>query len=91
MTEKELSKDQLGPLFDACQPVWTMVPDDMVGKVLAGGPRLRPCPFCGSDAEMRHGHNHHYARCTNQDCLVRTRRFSDVTDAIMAWNKRVNE
>lgn len=89
MTENGLSKDQLRPLFDACQPVWATMPD--TGKVWIGGPRLKPCPFCGSDAEMRHGHSHHYARCTNQDCLVRTRRFSDVTDAIRAWNRRAEE
>ena len=49
------------------------------------------CPFCGSDAEMCHGHNHYYARCTNQECLVRTRRYCDVTEAIRAWNRRVKE
>lgn len=89
MTENELSEDQIETLFDACQPVWAATPD--TGKVWAGGPKLNPCPFCGSDAEMRHGHNHHYARCTNQDCLVRTRRYSDVTDAIIAWNRRTEE
>ena len=91
MTENELSKDQLETLYNACQPVWATMPDDMVGKVWAGGPRLLPCPFCGSDAEMCHGHNHYYARCTNQECLVRTRRYCDVTEAIRAWNRRVKE
>ena len=91
MTENEMSEDQVKALFDACQPVWTMVPDDMVGKVWAGGPRLKPCPFCGACAIMRFGHSHYYARCTNQECLVRTRRYSDVTEAIIAWNRRVSE
>lgn len=91
MTENELSEDQVRALFDACKPAWETIPDDMVGKVWGGGPKLRPCPFCGSDAEMRHGHSHHYARCTNQECLVKTRRFSDAMDAFMAWNRRVGE
>lgn len=91
MTENELSKDQVETLFDACKPAWESIPDDMAGKVWMGGPRLRPCPFCGSDAKMCHGHSHYYARCTNQECLVKTRRYRDMTEAIIAWNRRVNE
>lgn len=91
MAENELSEDQFGSLFDACKSVWTTMPDDMAGKVWAGGPRLKPCPFCGSDAKMCHGHSHYYARCTNPECLVRTRRYSDVTEAIKAWNRRVSK
>lgn len=91
MTENELSEDQVKALFDSCRPIWAPTPDALAGKVWVGGPRLKPCPFCGSDAEMRHGHSHYYARCTNQECLVRTRRYSGVADAIMAWNRRVEE
>ena len=52
---------------------------------------LKPCPFCGLDAKICHGHSHYYARCTNQECLVKTRRYLDVKEAIIAWNRRVKE
>ena len=58
----------------------------------AGNPNtLIPCPFCGSDAEIRHGHSHYYARCTNQECLVKTKRYDNMEKAKDAWNRRVNE
>ena len=52
---------------------------------------LKPCPFCGSDAKICHGHSHYYIRCTDQECLVKTRRYLDVKEAIIAWNGRVSE
>ena len=52
---------------------------------------LKPCPFCGSAAEMRHGHSHYYARCENQECLVRTKRYDSIEKACEAWNRRVSE
>ena len=91
MTDNELSKDQIGVLFDVCKPAWETIPDDMVGKVWAGGPRLLPCPSCGDCAEMRFEYGHYHARCTNPECLVRTRDYRKVTEAIMEWNRRAKE
>lgn len=49
---------------------------------------LKPCPFCGSDAIFSDGYNHWYVRCSNQECLVRTRRFLDKSKAKDCWNRR---
>ena len=52
---------------------------------------LKPCPFCGSDAIFSDGYNHWYVRCSNQECLVRTRRFLDKNNAMACWNRRVGD
>lgn len=97
MTENELSEDQVRALFDACKPAWETIPDDMVGKVWAGGPRLKPCPFCGSTDVFLvqdrygswgvecHGYMCH-AYLTNSKWRCERR-----MDAIALWNKRVKE
>lgn len=51
---------------------------------------LKPCPFCGSPAELCETKNHDYfVRCSNVNCHARTRNFheNDV-GAVMAWNDR---
>ena len=51
---------------------------------------LKPCPFCGSDNIKIHiGYSHSYIRC--EDCIVSTRRYKSIQDAIDGWNRRVNE
>ena len=62
---------------------------------------LKPCPFCGGEAEIRtqdrpDGNTHYYVyivRC--KECRARTEDFPiayyvhhDVEDAIEAWNRR---
>ena len=51
---------------------------------------IKPCPFCGSNNIKIHvGYNHSYIRC--EDCIVSTRRFKNIPDAIDCWNRRVKE
>ncbi len=50
---------------------------------------LKPCPFCGSDAELRRtGVN--WVGCTNDECDAETSsgRNGTVHEAIGIWNKR---
>lgn len=51
---------------------------------------LRPCPFCGSKAEMvtnRSGDN--FVRCTNRQCAAKTRLYHENENgARLAWNRR---
>lgn len=49
---------------------------------------LKRCPMCGHEAILRIGINHHYVRCDNPSCLLSTRRYSIVEDAVNAWNTR---
>lgn len=51
---------------------------------------LKPCPFCGGDAELRETSSHDYfIRCTNKQCASRTRNYHENKNgAISAWNTR---
>lgn len=68
------------------------------------GEKLKPCPFCGSDAELKT--DIRYPRpmcqpkrayevfCTNYDCIigrVDERYFLNKKKAIEAWNRRAND
>lgn len=60
--------------------------------------QLKPCPFCGSSAivietRYRHGENCYFIKCSNNNCRVipETYEHSEMTDAIEAWNRRVND
>ena len=54
---------------------------------------LKPCPFCGSEAEtvhLRSGDD--FARCTNKSCHARTRNYHEAENlAVDAWNERVEQ
>lgn len=52
---------------------------------------LRPCPFCGAEAEIvRNGSGSYFVRCTNKQCAAKTRLYHENENgARLAWNKRV--
>lgn len=49
---------------------------------------LKPCPFCGAPAELRHNKTWDYeVRCTN--CRAKTRQHhEDENGAVSDWNRR---
>ena len=51
---------------------------------------LRPCPFCGAEAELvRNSGGSYFARCTNRQCAAKTRLYHENENgARMAWNRR---
>ena len=56
--------------------------------------RLKPCPFCGSEATLKpFGGYAWYICCENPDCEVRphTNAFKTPEDAIKDWNRRACE
>ena len=66
--------------------------------------KLKPCPFCGSDAELqtdvRFPRNMCVPKrayevfCTNYDCIigrVDERYYTNKEEAIKAWNRRAND
>jgi hypothetical protein len=38
---------------------------------MASEPKLRPCPFCKSEAEYSFGQHVHDVNCSNERCLIR--------------------
>ena len=60
--------------------------------------RLKPCPFCGSEAMLNCCRStskpqlvYYIIDCTNAYCSVMTRVFYDKDDVINAWNRRVDD
>lgn len=56
--------------------------------------KLKPCPFCGSDAIIVEveGKSYPYkVQCLNDDCACKTDNFTKCEGAIKSWNKRVGE
>lgn len=51
---------------------------------------LRPCPFCGAEAEIvRNGSGSYFVRCTNKQCAAKTRLYHENENgARLAWNRR---
>jgi Lar family restriction alleviation protein len=55
---------------------------------------LKPCPFCGGEAELvdiqafAWCDTYYFVCCTNPDCEERTPRCECKSDAILAWNRR---
>ena len=51
---------------------------------------LKPCPFCGSHAELLHTKAWDYfVRCTDKGCAARTRQYHENdAGAVNAWNTR---
>lgn len=61
--------------------------------------KLKPCPFCGGEAQLiknEYGDNTGYAFVICQDCGNRAKKFSKsldfcaVEEAIEAWNRRAD-
>ena len=52
---------------------------------------LKPCPFCGGEAELRdpHGAFSRLAAVFCNDCEIRGQLQVDAETAIAAWNTRV--
>lgn len=59
--------------------------------------KLKPCPFCGGDAEIEHRHSPYthwklkwfIPRCKDTACLGRScRMFQTEEAAAKAWNRR---
>lgn len=53
--------------------------------------KLKPCPFCGSNASLLSGTEDHEVVCSNSVCAaaIIARSFSSPEEAIAAWNRRV--
>lgn len=54
---------------------------------------LRPCPFCGSPAELvTNSSGDDFVRCTNKTCAARTRlHHENVNGPVEQWNTRVGD
>lgn len=54
---------------------------------------LKPCPFCGGEARCEPfvclGFTSYYVGC--KECDASTHHFDRKKEAIMAWNRRVND
>ena len=50
--------------------------------------RLKPCPFCGGEAEMM-GITFVYVKCLN--CGVETMGYREEDEAAGTWNRRAGE
>lgn len=50
---------------------------------------LKPCPFCGSKAELYGECDMVWVRCSNDNCRAELiTRFDEPEDAIKEWNQR---
>ena len=51
---------------------------------------LRPCPFCGAEAEIvRNGSGSYFVRCADKQCAAKTRLYHENENgARLAWNRR---
>lgn len=54
---------------------------------------LKPCPFCGGEAEINYGMTYGFSylyepRCSSCGCMLDT--YSTEGEAIEAWNRRVD-
>ena len=56
--------------------------------------KLRPCPFCGSEAELHTDPEDEFweVDCLNIDCILcKTRYYATKQEAIKAWNRRIGD
>lgn len=53
---------------------------------------LRPCPFCGAEAEIvRNGSGSYFVRCADKQCAAKTRLYHENENgARLAWNRRAD-
>lgn len=49
---------------------------------------LKPCPFCGAEAELKEITGRWTAKCTKE--CVGTRIFKDKQKAVEVWNRRAD-
>ena len=49
---------------------------------------LKPCPFCGGEAEITKWHEGYFAECKKQHCGGTIGAYKTEEEAIEAWNKR---
>lgn len=49
---------------------------------------MKPCPFCGSPAEMCETITGFYCRCTNHECETMQTECDERPEALEAWNRR---
>ena len=49
---------------------------------------LKPCPHCGSNAQINKAFGLYQVGCTNLFCSCMTRLCETKTEAIKAWNRR---
>lgn len=57
------------------------------------GYELRPCPFCGSDANLDvNGSGDYFVRCSDRQCACRTRQYHEnEAGAVISWNGRAGD
>ena len=53
---------------------------------------LKPCPFCGADAELvLNSSGSYFVRCANRQCAAKTRLYHENENGARAsWNKRAD-
>ena len=53
---------------------------------------IKPCPFCGSNAELTGECDMVWVRCSNEDCWCQmVTRFDEPEEAIEEWNRRSDD
>lgn len=67
-----------------------------VNDIIRGGTmsELKPCPFCGSEANMLgdYDYSNYHANCTNDECgCYWVACYETEQEAIEAWNRRAYE
>lgn len=54
--------------------------------------KMKPCPFCGSPAELYGEEYMVWCRCSNEDCRCELiTRFDEPEEAIEEWNRRASD
>ena len=57
--------------------------------------RLKPCPFCGGQAELTKFYNgecdKYIVQCQNPNCQAETTCSDEAEDVVAIWNRRLNE
>ena len=53
--------------------------------------KLKPCPFCGGDAEITKWHEGYFVECKEQRCGGTIGAYKTEEKAIEAWNTRVEK
>ena len=52
---------------------------------------LKPCPFCGGDAEITKWHEGYFVECKKQRCGGTIGAYKTEEEAIEAWNTRAKD